>query len=77
MHPPSRHGRVARIFAEEGYGFIATPDRGDVYFHRNAVIDGGWEKLDTGSDVRFTEAEGKDGPDATSVTPLDRGAERG
>jgi ribosomal subunit interface protein len=75
-HPPTHHGRVARIFADDGYGFIAAPGRGDVYFHRNAVIDGGWEKLDTGSDVRFTEAEGKDGPHATSVTPLDRGAVR-
>ncbi len=77
IHSPSHHGRIARIFADEGYGFIATPDRGDVYFHRNAVIDGGWEKLDKGSAVRFTEADGKDGPHATNVTPLDRGGERG
>lgn len=68
-HPTAHYGRVARIFDAEGYGFIATPDRGDVYFHRNAVIDGGWVKLDIGVRVRFTEAEGEEGPHAINVAP--------
>ncbi len=62
---------MVRVFAEEGYGFIATPDGRDVYFHRNAVVEGGWQKLDIGTDVRFTEAEGEQGPHATNVTLLD------
>ena len=72
-HPAPHYGQVARIFDAEGYGFIATPDRGDIYFHRNAVVEGGWEKLDVGVPVRFTEAMGEEGPHALNVAPHEKG----
>ncbi len=36
-HETQPHGRIARIFYYEGYGFIETPEGGEVYFHRNSV----------------------------------------
>jgi cold shock CspA family protein/ribosome-associated translation inhibitor RaiA len=73
MHPTPRHGTVVRVFADDGFGFIETPDGDEVYFHKNAVTRGGWNKLDVGTAVRFCEADGDKGPHAPSVTLVDEG----
>jgi cold shock CspA family protein/ribosome-associated translation inhibitor RaiA len=67
----ARSGRVAKLIAEEGYGFIETPDGMDVYFHENAVPNGGFAKLRTNQEVRFilAEGEGVKGPQASLVKP--------
>ncbi len=72
-HPTPRHGTVVRVFGDDGFGFIETPDGDEVYFHKNAVTRGGWKRLDVGTTVRFNEADGDKGPHATSVTPMDEG----
>lgn len=65
--PPQ--GQVVRIFPEEGFGFIAAADGREVYFHRNAVLDPpGFDKLQVGSQVRFAEEQGFEGPQASTVT---------
>lgn len=64
---PSR-GRVNRLFPWEGYGFLETPDGREIYFHRNSVLMGGFERLEVGSEVRFAEEEGNEGPQASSVS---------
>jgi cold shock CspA family protein/ribosome-associated translation inhibitor RaiA len=62
-----QHGIVEKIF-EEGYGFLRrVDDDRQVYFHRNAVLHGEFERLAVGSAVRFTPQEGDDGPQASSV----------
>jgi ribosomal subunit interface protein len=71
VHHVAHQGVVERLFAEEGYGFIRTPDGREIYFHRNSLDEGGWERIDTGSPVRFTEEPGEKGPHAHTVTPLD------
>jgi len=68
-HPTPHHGEVVRLFADDGYGFIVTPDRREIYFHRNSVTGDGWHQLDVGTPVTFTEATGDKGPHATNVTP--------
>ncbi|HVO17530.1 MAG TPA: HPF/RaiA family ribosome-associated protein [Alphaproteobacteria bacterium] len=62
------HGEVARVFADEGYGFITAADGTELYFHRNSLSDGDWQRLDIGAEVRFTRAEGEKGPHARLVT---------
>jgi hypothetical protein len=37
LHELEAHGRVSKISAKEGYGFIATSDRREIYFHRNRL----------------------------------------
>jgi len=70
-HDTPPHGRVTKLFPEEGYGFLETPDGAEVYFHRNAVLDS-FEELAIGSEVRYTEEEGDRGPQATSVRLVGR-----
>jgi len=65
--PPE--GRVIRLFSEEGFGFIAGPDGREIYFHRNSVVGGDFERLQVGSEVRFVEELGERGPQASTVHP--------
>jgi cold shock CspA family protein/ribosome-associated translation inhibitor RaiA len=67
LHEAPPAGRVLRLFADEGYGFIGTPDGREVYFHRNAVLNGGFDRLRLGDEVRFSEEQGEKGAQATTV----------
>ncbi len=69
-HAVPPHGRVSQIFREDGYGFITTPDGYEVYFHRNSVVEEGFESLAVGDEVRFSEEPGEKGPQATTVHPI-------
>ena len=62
-----RAGRVVKLWAYEGYGFIESPDGYEVYFHKNSVRDHAFDKLAIGSQVRFLEEEGDKGPQASTV----------
>jgi cold shock CspA family protein/ribosome-associated translation inhibitor RaiA len=66
-HTPPARGRIVRLLPDEGYGFIASDDGHETYFHRNAVVPGGFDRLRIGDDVWFTEEEGERGPQASSV----------
>jgi cold shock CspA family protein len=59
--------RVARIFQEEGYGFLVTPEGREVYFHENSVLNGKFAELIVGTAVIFTERSGDKGAQASSV----------
>ena len=65
LHEAEAHGRVSKISAD--YGFIATPDEREVYFHRNSVIDNAFDRLSVGSEVRFAEEPGEKGAQASTV----------
>ncbi len=60
-------GKVNTLFLKEGYGFIVTQDGRDIYFHRNSVLDGAFDRLSPGAEVRFSEEEGEKGPQASTV----------
>jgi cold shock CspA family protein len=63
----SRLGRVSRLERGSGYGFIQTPDGGEIYFHCNSVLDRAFDRLEVGTEVRFAEEEGEQGPQASTV----------
>ena len=71
-HDVPAHGRIASLIAEKDYGFIAGADGAEVYFHRNAVANGGFQKLVVGEEVRFSlhPGEGEKGPQASAVVPI-------
>lgn len=71
-HAAPPHGRIIRMFAPEGYGFIESSDLLEVYFHRNAVADGSFDELEVDDEVRFVLAPdaGDKGPQASTVTPI-------
>ena len=58
---------MARFLAGEDCGFIETPDGREIYFHRNSVLDGDFDRLTVGSEVRFVEEPGEKGAQATTV----------
>ncbi len=67
VHEAAAVARVCRLFAEKGYGFIETPEGTEVYFHRNSVLDGDFDSLTVGSEVRISIEEGDSGPQASTV----------
>ena len=60
--------RVARIFTEQGYGFLMTLEGREVYFHKNAVLDAKFAVLNVGMEVTFIEQSGDKGSQASSVS---------
>lgn len=69
LEDPASEGRVGRMVRDLGYGFIETSDGREVYFHRNSVIDGSFDRLEAGAAVHFAEELGEKGPQATTVRP--------
>ena len=69
-HEDSPQGEVLRMMPLEGYGFIRTPDGREIYFHKNSVLDGGYDTLEVGTSVSYLEEHGDDGAHATSIRPV-------
>ncbi len=69
-HEESPHGVILSLVPEHDYGFIASADGREIYFHRNSVADGKFDSLSVGQEVRFSEAVGDKGPQATIVQPV-------
>lgn len=63
--PPN--GRISELHPEEDYGRINTSDGRDIYFHRNNFVEGDFDDLEIGSEVRFSDEEGESGPQASTV----------
>jgi cold shock CspA family protein/ribosome-associated translation inhibitor RaiA len=65
---PVDHARVRTLFQWEGYGFLEDHQGREIYFHRNSVLNGAFDRLTEGAEVRFVEEEGNEGPQASTVT---------
>jgi cold shock CspA family protein len=63
-------GWVSQLRPEKGFGFITAEDGHELYFHRNSVPEGGFDRLAIGAEVRFVEVEGNRGPQASTVVAL-------
>ena len=70
LHAVPDHGRIERLLPD--YGFILGADGSEIYFHRNSVTNGGFDKLAVGDEVRFVAqlSESSQGAQASTVTPL-------
>lgn len=66
-----RRGRVVRLMAQGGYGYLRTQDHRELYFHAHSVLDG-FEKLSLGDEVRYAEEMGDKGPQASTVSLVGR-----
>lgn len=68
-HPQQQvMGIINQLFPEKGYGFIKTVDTNqDIYFHRNSLPHGDFDRLRVGTGVNFTKEQGEKGPQASSV----------
>jgi cold shock CspA family protein len=68
VHVVPLHGTVRMIDRAAGFGFVETAE-GEVYFHRNILVDAEFEDLEPGSPVRLevAERESDEGWQATTV----------
>jgi len=62
-----QRAKVVSLEPERDFGFIETGDGRQVYFHRNSVLHEGFDRLRVGSEVRFAEEAGVEGPQASTV----------
>jgi len=60
-------GVIKKIFPNEEYGFIATPDGREIYFHENSLKELAFDEINEGDVVNFGEGEGDKGPCAAWV----------
>jgi ribosomal subunit interface protein len=67
-HETPQVGKVGRLFADEGYGFIALPEGGEVYFSRENVAHPSFEDLRPGTEVQFIVELAAEGPQAKRVS---------
>jgi cold shock CspA family protein len=66
-------GRVLRLIMEspsDRYGFLLSEDGREVYFHESVLHELAYDDLVEGMEVHFTETSGKEGANASSVSPL-------
>lgn len=70
-HPQQQTvGVVEQLF--EDHGFLKNLDGRDVYFHRNAVLHGDFDRLAVGTGVNYMEEMGEDGLQASTVRIVDK-----
>jgi ribosomal subunit interface protein len=66
-HEPGPTGWISQLYPAEDFGRIETDDGRSIYFHRNSVVGHDFERLTTGTEVRFVEESGDHGPQASTV----------
>jgi len=66
-HEPPSVGQIKAILPSQDFGYIASSDGRDIYFHRNSIIGADFDKLEEGMEVRFVEEAGEKGPQASTV----------
>ncbi len=73
-HPGQQGAAVVhKLFPEEEFGFLRTFDtQEDVYFHKNSVLHGDFDRLAVGMGVRYTMEIGEKGPQATTVQIVEK-----
>ena len=61
---------MSLLLRKEGYGFIRSLDGRDIYFHKNSLLEGEFDRLGIGTAVCWAEEQGEKGPQASSVRIL-------
>jgi cold shock CspA family protein len=69
-------GRIARLFPDDGYGFIEAEDGHEVYFQQSSLVGSEFDDLTIGSRVVFAEESGDEGPQASTVKVKPRPSRR-
>ena len=62
-------GTIKRL-TDKGFGFIEDGSDKDMFFHSSNVEGGGYEQLQEGQRVSYTEGQGPKGPRAENVRPI-------
>jgi cold shock CspA family protein/ribosome-associated translation inhibitor RaiA len=74
-HPAQQvGGLIVRLFREQEYGFIKSPEGEEVYFHKNSLAGDDFDRLEVGTGVQWHQEEGNNGPQASTVRIIDKPA---
>jgi ribosome-associated translation inhibitor RaiA/cold shock CspA family protein len=65
-------GQIAELKPEEDFGYVMTKEGGLLYFHRNSVLTGNFDRLKRGDEVTYVEGEGDTGPTASKVRVIEK-----
>ena len=70
-HAAPQIGHINQIFPDRGYAFLVTETGEEVYVHHHSVVNGGFDKLRVGDQVRYelSPDPGEKGPQASTVVP--------
>jgi ribosomal subunit interface protein len=68
VHELPKHGKVVRLFPDEGYGFIQVADGTEYYFSRENVTGPLFDSLEAGTAVQFIEDVAGEGRQAKRVS---------
>jgi hypothetical protein len=71
-HDAPLQGKVVEIHHDEDYGQIIATDHRLVYFHRNSVVDGSFDRLQPRDPVELVVQTGESeiGPQASTVRSI-------
>jgi CspA family cold shock protein len=64
---PSMNGTVKRLVSEKGFGFVATAEGQEYFFHQSACTGTPFDSLREGQAVTFDTGQGPKGPRAENV----------
>jgi len=67
VHEEMPQGKISELYPHEDFGRIVTSAGDDIYFHRNSIVNADFADLAVGTEVRFVEEMGDEGPQATTV----------
>jgi cold shock CspA family protein len=70
IHGEQTTGRICKLFPDQGYGFLETAEGSEIYFHKNSVLHGAFDRLSIGERVTFAEERGDKGTQASTVRPV-------
>ncbi|MFA5319877.1 MAG: cold shock domain-containing protein [Candidatus Omnitrophota bacterium] len=60
-------GKVKKLVADRGFGFISDTDGREVFFHQSSLIDARFDSLSEGQEVEFEVEKSPKGPRAINV----------
>lgn len=66
-HDAQFQGQVSQLYPDQDHGFILTSTGTQLYFHRNALMEGAFDALTRGTPVHYIEIVGDTGPLASKV----------
>jgi len=60
-------GKIKKLIADRGFGFISDTDGRDIFFHQGSLVDVKFTDLSVSQDVEFEVEKTEKGPRATNV----------
>ena len=63
-------GKITRLMTGKGFGFVASGEGDEYFFHQSACNGVQFDDLQEGQSVTFEAGQGPKGPRAENVTPV-------